>query len=77
MRANGFPAAPLILGLILGGTTQDLPGGRTLVSYGSGGRVEEYDAAGAIVWRIEGDAGYVFRAQRIRSLYHPGIGLSR
>ncbi|MGH7644801.1 MAG: arylsulfotransferase family protein, partial [Gemmatimonadales bacterium] len=28
----------------LGGTTQDLPGGRTLVAFGNGGRVEEYDA---------------------------------
>jgi hypothetical protein len=55
----------------LGGTTQPLPGGRTLVAYGSGGRVEEYDAAGQVVWRIEGNPGYIFRAQRIRSLYQP------
>ena len=60
----------------LGGTTQDLPGGRTLVSYGSAGRVEEYDAAGDVVWRIE-SPGYVFRAQRIHSLYRPGVGTSR
>jgi hypothetical protein len=58
----------------LGGTTQQLPGGRTLVAYGNGGRVEEYDAAGNVVWRIDGNSGYVFRAQRIRSLYFPGIG---
>ncbi|CAN5378498.1 hypothetical protein BH23GEM2_BH23GEM2_17410 [soil metagenome] len=58
----------------LGGTTQDLPGGRTLVSFGNGASVEEYDAAGNVVWRIEGDPGYVFRAQRIRSLYSPGAG---
>jgi hypothetical protein len=58
----------------LGGTTQDLPGGRTLVSFGNGASVEEYDAAGNVVWRIEGDPGYVFRAQRIRSLYQPGAG---
>src|SRR5574341_448416 len=45
----------------LGGTTQDLPGGRTLVAFGSGRRVEEYDALGRVVWRIEGDPGYVFR----------------
>jgi len=57
-----------------GGTTQSLPGGRTLVSYGSGGSVEEYDAAGNVVWKIEGKPGYVFRAQRIRSLYRPGAG---
>jgi len=55
----------------LGGTTQPLPGGRSLVAYGNGGRVEEYDAAGQVVWRIEGNPGYVFRAQRIRSLYQP------
>ena len=61
----------------LGGTTQDLPGGRTLVAFGSGRRVEEYDSLGRVVWRIEGDPGYVFRAQRIRSLYRPGAGLAR
>ena len=57
---------------LLGGTTQALLDGRTLVAYGNGGRVEEYDASGNVVWRIEGNPGYVFRAQRIRSLYHPG-----
>ncbi len=60
----------------LGGTTQELPGGRVLVSFGNGGRVEEYDAAGNVVWRIE-RPGYVFRAQRIQSLYHPGVGAAR
>jgi hypothetical protein len=55
----------------LGGTTQPLPGGRSQVAYGNGGRVEEYDAAGQVVWRIEGNPGYVFRAQRIQSLYFP------
>ena len=58
----------------IGGTTQSLPGGRALVSFGNGGSVEESDAAGNIVWRIEGNPGYVFRAQRIRSLYRPGVG---
>jgi hypothetical protein len=56
----------------LGGTTQPLENGHTLVSFGNGGRVEEYDAAGRMVWRINGNPGYVFRAQRIRSLYAPG-----
>lgn len=60
-----------------GGSVQDLPGGRTLVSFGPAGRVEEYDASGRVVWRIEGNPGYVFRAQRIRSLYAPGVGLPR
>jgi len=58
---------------LLGGTTQELPGGRTLVAYGNGGRVEEYEAGGAVVWRIDGNPGYVFRAQRIQSLYRPGV----
>jgi arylsulfotransferase ASST len=58
---------------LLGGTTQVLPGDRTLVAYGNGGRVEEYEASGAVVWRIEGNPGYVFRAQRIQSLYRPGV----
>jgi hypothetical protein len=61
----------------LGGSVQALPNGRTLVSFGTAGRVEEYDAAGNVVWRIEGNPGYVFRAQRIRSLYAPGVGLPR
>jgi hypothetical protein len=58
----------------IGGTTQSLPGGRMLVSFGNGGSVEESDAAGNITWRLEGNPGYVFRAQRIRSLYQPGVG---
>ncbi|HUF66638.1 MAG TPA: arylsulfotransferase family protein [Gemmatimonadaceae bacterium] len=58
----------------LGGTAQDLPGARTLVSFGNGASVEEFDAAGNVVWRMDGDPGYVFRAQRIRSLYSPGAG---
>jgi len=57
----------------LGGTTQDLPGGRTLVAFGNGERVEEYDSAGRMAWHIVGNSGYVFRAQRIQSLYHPGV----
>jgi hypothetical protein len=61
----------------LGGSVQELPNGRTLVAFGTGGRVEEYDAAGNVVWRIEGNPGYVFRAQRIKSLYQPGVGLPR
>jgi outer membrane protein assembly factor BamB len=58
----------------LGGSTQSLQGGRVLVAFGNGGRVAEYDSAGTEVWRIHGDAGYVYRAQRIRSLYTPGGG---
>jgi hypothetical protein len=61
----------------LGGSVQDVAGGHTLVSYGPAGRVEEYDETGRRVWQIEGNAGYVFRAQRIRSLYAPGVGTAR
>lgn len=68
------PPSPVVAHL--GGTSQDLPGGRVLVSFGNGGRVEEYDASGNVVWRIE-DPGYVFRAQRISSLYRPGAGSTR
>lgn len=62
---------------ILGGSTQQLPMGRLLVAYGNGNRVQEYDAAGNVVWEIHGNPGYVFRAQRINSLYSPGVGTAR
>jgi len=58
----------------LGGTTQELPGARTLVAYGNGERVQEYDQTGLVVWEITGRSGYIFRAERIRSLYRPGVG---
>jgi hypothetical protein len=61
----------------IGGSVQALPAGRTLVSFGTAGRVEEYDADGRVMWRIEQGAGYVFRAQRISSLYAPGVGVPR
>jgi len=67
---GSYGPSPVVIAL-LGGTTQDLPGGRTLVAFGNGGRVEEYDGSGAVVWRIEGNSGYIFRAQRIGSLYRP------
>jgi hypothetical protein len=74
--ASSYAALPRAVSAI-GGSTQLLPGGRTLVSYGQAGRVEEYDSSGRVVWRIEGNAGYVFRAQRIPSLYTPGVGATR
>lgn len=74
LEASYGPATPVVAEL--GGTTQPLPGGRTLVSFGSGGRVQEYDAAGHPVWWID-SPGYAFRAQRIRSLYSPGMVLPR
>ena len=57
---------------LTGGTVQQISGSRTLVSFGSGGNVEEVDSAGNVVWKLDGNPGYVFRAQRIRSLARPG-----
>lgn len=73
---HSYAAVPGVVTQI-GGSVQPLPGGRTLVSFGTEGRVEEYDADGRLTWRIEGNPGYVFRAQRIRSLYAPGVGTPR
>jgi len=61
----------------IGGSVQPLPGGRMLVSFGTAGRVEEVDADGVVKWRVLGSPGYVFRAQRILSLYRPGVGYGR
>jgi len=74
--AHSYASNPGVVTLI-GGSVQTLTGGRTLVSFGTAGRVEEYDSAGRVMWRIAGDAGYVFRAQRIQSLYKPGVGTTR
>jgi len=57
---------------LTGGTVQHVFGNRTLVSFGSGGNVEEVNEAGQVVWRMNGNPGYVFRAQRINSLHSPG-----
>jgi hypothetical protein len=73
-RLTGTNASAAGLVAETGGSAQALHDGHTLVSYGSGGGVEEYDAAGRVVWRLTGKPGYVFRAQRIRSLYRPGAG---
>lgn len=62
---------------LIGGSVQRLSTTRTLVSFGTEGRVEEYDAAGTVLWRLGGTPGYVFRAQRFPSLYRPGVGISR
>jgi hypothetical protein len=73
---RSYGANPAVSTLI-GGSVQHLPNGRTLVSFGTQGRVEEYDDTGSQVWQILGNAGYVFRAQRISSLYRPGVGSTR
>jgi hypothetical protein len=74
--SRSYGATPGVSTLI-GGSVQHLPNGRTLVSFGTQGRVEEYDETGNQVWQILGNAGYVFRAQRISSLYRPGVGSTR
>jgi hypothetical protein len=74
--AGMYRASPGAVTLI-GGSVQPTGRGRTLVSFGTAGRVEEYDANGKVLWRIDGNAGYVFRAERILSLYTPGVGTSR
>jgi hypothetical protein len=56
----------------IGGNAQPLPNGHTLVSFGNGAGVEEYDSSGKVVWKIGGNPGYIFRAERIHSLYRPG-----
>lgn len=61
----------------IGGSVQQLPADRFLVSFGTQGRVEEFDMSGTTLWRINGNPGYVFRAQRIHSLYAPGVGSAR
>jgi hypothetical protein len=74
--AQSYGSLPRVVTLI-GGSVQPLQNGRTLVSFGTEGRVEEYDAQGRVTWSILGHPGYVFRAQRINSLYGPGVGTAR
>lgn len=55
---------------LVGGSTQVYPDGGALVSFGRAGRVVEVDETGAKRWELTGiDGAYVFRAQRIPSLY--------
>jgi hypothetical protein len=73
---QSFGSTPPALAPVAGGV-QPLPGGRVFVSYGARSMAEEYDATGTAVWRVESSTGFVFRAQRINSLYNPGLALSR
>lgn len=73
---SSYSSIPGVVTMI-GGSVQRLSNGRTLVSFGTAGRVEEYDATGRMTWHIDGNPGYVFRAERIQSLYAPGVGSSR
>jgi len=56
---------------LIGGSVQQSGTGRYLVSFGTEGRVEEFDVNGNTLWSISGNPGYVFRAQHVTSLAHP------
>ena len=59
----------------VGGSTQYHADGHGTVSFGRAGRVIEVDQAGNRVWELTGvDGAYLFRAQRIGSLYSAGLG---
>jgi hypothetical protein len=73
---GAFSANPPVVAGV-GGSVQELPSGNILAAFGDGARVAEFTPDGQIVWRIDGNPGYVFRAQRIASLYAPGVGTSR
>jgi hypothetical protein len=67
---QSYGSSPGVLTAIGGSVQQSAPD-RYLVSFGTEGRVEEFDAAGTMRWSIAGNPGYVFRAQHIQSLYRP------
>ncbi|MBK7786272.1 MAG: aryl-sulfate sulfotransferase [Gemmatimonadetes bacterium] len=59
----------------VGGATQVLSNGGALVTFGPAGRVIEVDPDGNRTWELSGINGsYVFRAQRLTSLYFPARG---
>jgi hypothetical protein len=76
-RLTGSYGSTPAVRTLVGGSVQSISPSRTLVSFGTEGRVEEYDATGTVQWRLEGAPGYVFRAQRFRSLYKPGCDTPR
>lgn len=58
----------------VGGATQVYANGHSLVTFGRAGKVVEVNEEGNRAWELVGlDGIYVFRAQRIGSLYEPGI----
>ncbi|MFQ5549718.1 MAG: arylsulfotransferase family protein [Gemmatimonadales bacterium] len=60
---------------VVGGGTQYYANGHGIVTFGRAGRVIEVDAAGNRAWELTGiDGTYVFRTQRLTSLYTPGVG---
>jgi hypothetical protein len=69
-----FIDAPTTFTAVGGSTQYHLDGGGT-VSFGLAGRVIEVEAAGAKTWELTGLTGsYIFRVQRIGSLYNAGRG---
>lgn len=73
---QSYSASP-VAQTLLGGSVQQEAADRFLVSFGQAGRVEEFDLNGNTLWKINGNPGYVFRAQRVTSLYHPAPVLTR
>ncbi len=73
---QSYSAVPAVQTMI-GGSVQQEASDRYLVSFGTTGRVEEFDLAGNTTWKINGNPGYVFRAQRILSLYQPIPAVTR
>ena len=60
---------------LVGGSTQYHPDGHATVSFGRAGRVIEVDQAGNRLWELTGlDGMYIFRVQRLGSLYAAGRG---
>jgi len=59
---------------MLGGTAQELGEDHTLVAFGNGERVQEFDASGAVVWEIHGNAGYIYRANSTPGAYRERVG---
>lgn len=59
---------------VVGGTTQYYPeNAHSIVTFGRTGRVIEVDPVGNPVWQLTGvDGTYIFRVQRIKSLYTAG-----
>jgi hypothetical protein len=61
----------------VGGSVHNPAPGRWLMSVGTTGVVREFTSGGSPTWQIDGNPGYVFRAQKFPSLYRPGIGAPR
>lgn len=61
----------------VGGSVHNPAPGRWLMSVGTTGVVREFTTGGSPTWQIDGNPGYVFRAQKFPSLYRPGLGAPR